>query len=143
MADVTKVIIKRLNDNFLMEAVNESANKLLMDATPEIGGENKGFRPMQLLLSAMGGCSAIDILHILKKQGQEAQSFEIEVTGEKEKKSTYSIWKKINLHFILKGNIDEEKALKAAQLSMEKYCSVSKMLEPMAEIAYTVSVLKL
>ena len=140
MSDLTKIIIRKVNDNFLMESENESGNKILMDATPDIGGENLGFRPMQLLLSAIGGCSAIDIVHMLKKQGQVIQSFDIEVKGEKEKKDSHTIWKRIELNFNLKGTIDEQKALRAAKLSMEKYCSVSKMLEPVAEISYKVNI---
>jgi putative redox protein len=123
-----------------MEAVNEDGNSLLMDGSVAIGGSNKGMRPTQLLLSAVGGCSAIDIISILKKQKQVIESFEIIVDGEKENVLEYSLFRKIHMRYILKGTIDKEKAIRAAQLSIEKYCSVSKTLEPTAEITWSVHV---
>jgi putative redox protein len=123
-----------------MEAVNEDGNSLLMDGSVAIGGSNKGMRPTQLLLSAVGGCSAIDIISILKKQKQVIESFEIIVDGEKENVIEYSLFRKIHMRYILKGTIDKEKAIRAAQLSIEKYCSVSKTLEPTAEITWSVHV---
>jgi putative redox protein len=80
-----KINVKRLNDNFHMEATNEEGNALQMDGSPDIGGEGKGMRPMQLLLAGIGGCSAIDVILILKKQKQVIESFEVEVEGEREK----------------------------------------------------------
>lgn len=136
-----KINIKRINENYLMEATNSSGNKILMDGSPEIGGDNKGFRPMQLLIAAVGGCSAIDIISILKKQKQEIESFEVEVQGHREKVQDHSLWTEINLHFKIKGNVDIEKAEKAAKLSIDKYCSVSKTLEPTAKITFSVSVI--
>ena len=76
-----KINIKRLNDDYHMEAVNDNGNSLEMDGSPELGGHNLGMRPMQLLLAAVGGCSAIDVIMILKKQRQTITSFEVEVDG--------------------------------------------------------------
>ena len=135
-----KINIKRIDSDFNMEAVNEDGNTLLMDGAPDIGGHGKGMRPMQLLLAAVGGCSAIDVILILKKQKQIIESFEIEVDGEREKIEDYSIFRDIYLHFKIKGKVDLDKAERAVKLSIEKYCSVSKTLEPTAKIAYKVSV---
>ncbi|MCD6067180.1 MAG: OsmC family peroxiredoxin [Bacteroidetes bacterium] len=135
-----QIKINRIDDNYAMEAVNEDGNSLLMDGSVAIGGSNKGMRPTQLLLSAVGGCSAIDIISILKKQKQVIESFEIIVDGEKENVIEYSLFRKIHMRYILKGTIDKEKAIRAAQLSIEKYCSVSKTLEPTAEITWSVHV---
>ncbi|MBA3680129.1 MAG: OsmC family protein [Bacteroidetes bacterium] len=135
-----KIAIKRIDDDFNMEAVNEEGNSLLMDGAKDIGGHGKGMRPMQLLLSALGGCSAIDVILILKKQKQIIDSFEIEVEGEREKIEDYSLFRTITLHFKIKGNVDKDKAERAVKLSAEKYCSVSKTLEPTAKITYKVSV---
>lgn len=134
-----KINIKRLNDNFHMEASNEDGNVLHMDGSPDIGGEGKGMRPMQLLLAAVGGCSAIDVILILKKQKQIIESFEVEVEGEREKIEDYSLFRDICLNFKIKGEVDFEKAERAVKLSMEKYCSVSKTLEPTAKISYKVT----
>jgi putative redox protein len=135
-----QIRIHRTDENYAMEAKNEEGNSILMDGSLAIGGSNKGMRPTQLLLSAVGGCSAIDIISILKKQKQEIESFEIVVDGEKESVQEYSLFRKIHIRYILKGKIDKEKAERAAQLSIDKYCSVSKTLEPTAEITYSVHV---
>jgi putative redox protein len=135
-----RIHIKKIDDDFKMEAVNEDGNSLLMDASPDIGGHGKGMRPMQLLLSALGGCSAIDMILILKKQKQEIESFEIEVDGDREKTGDVSLFKTILVHFKIKGKVDKDKAERAAQLSVEKYCSVAKTLEPTAKITYKVTV---
>jgi putative redox protein len=136
-----KINIKRLNDNFHMEASNEDGNVLHMDGSPEIGGQGKGMRPMQLLLAAIGGCSSIDIISILRKQKQELDSLEIEVNGDRDPVGVegYSLFKTIEVHFILKGNVDKDKVERAVKLSMEKYCSVTKTLEPTAKITYKVT----
>jgi putative redox protein len=136
-----KINIKRLNDNFHMEASNEDGNVLHMDGSPEIGGQGKGMRPMQLILSALGGCSSIDIISILRKQKQELDSIEIEVNGDRDPVGVegYSLFKTIEVHFILKGNVDKDKVDRAVKLSMEKYCSVTKTLEPTAKITYKVT----
>ncbi len=135
-----KVNLKRIDDNFHMEARNEDGNVLHMDGAKDIGGSGAAFRPMQMLLAAVGGCSAIDVILILKKQKQVIESFEVEVEGEREKIQDYSLFRDICLHFKLKGKIEKEKAERAVQLSIEKYCSVSKTLEPTAKITYKVTV---
>ena len=135
-----KINVKRLNDNFHLEASIEDGNKIQMDSSPEIGGEGKGMRPRQLLLAALGGCSAIDVILILKKQKQEITDFDVEVEGESEKVEDYSLFRDICLHFKIKGKVDLDKAERAAKLSIEKYCSVSKTLEPTAKITFKVTV---
>ena len=116
-----KIHIKRINEDFQMEAVNEEGNTIMMDGSPSIGGANLGMRPMQLLLAAIGGCSAIDVIHILKKQRQDITSFSVEVDGMSEPVDDYSLYRNITVLFRIKGNVDVKKALKAAQLSFEKY----------------------
>jgi len=136
-----RIELKRLDDAFLFEAKSETGNVALMDAGENIGGANKGVRPMQMLLMGLGGCSAIDIVLILKKQKQTIASFEISIDGEREKEKEPSLWETIVVHFKFKGQIDKEKAERAVQLSMDKYCSVSRTLEIAgAKITYKVSV---
>lgn len=135
-----KINIKRLDDNFHMEATNQEGNIIHMDGSPDIGGQGKGMRPMEMLLAAVGGCSSIDVVLILKKQKQEIESFEVEVEGEKEKIEDHSIYKNIVLHFKIKGKVDLDKAERAVKLSMDKYCSVSMILSKTANITYKVSV---
>lgn len=123
-----------------MEASNEDGNTLQMDGSKDIGGDGKGMRPMQLLLAAVGGCSAIDVLLMLKKQRQQVDSFDVEVEGEIEKVEDHKLFREICLHFKINGQVEMEKVEKAIRLSMEKYCSVSKTLEPTAHITYKLTV---
>jgi len=133
-----KMHLKRIDDAFNFEATAEDGNTVLMDGSKAIGGNEKGIRPMQMLIAAIGGCSAIDIVMILKKQKQEISSFEMEINGERESSKEPSLWQDIHIDFILKGNIDAEKAQRAIELSMDKYCSVSKTLEAAgAKITYS------
>lgn len=133
-----KVNIQLVNDAFHMKAKNESGNVLDIDSSETHGGMNLGFRPMQLLLAGIGGCSAIDIIEILKKQKQDLQDLKIEIDGEREKDKVPSLWESIHVHYILKGNLDEDKVKRAIDLSMTKYCSVAKTLEKAeAKITYS------
>lgn len=134
-----KINIKRLNDKFHMEASNEDGNTIQMDSAPDIGGEGKGMRPRQMLLAALGGCSAIDVLLILRKQKAEILDFNVEVEGHSEKVQDYSLFRDITLHFKVKGTVEYEKVERAVKLSIEKYCSVSKTLEPTAKINYKIT----
>lgn len=136
-----RIELKRLDDAFHFEAVSETGNIAHMDAGENIGGHNKGVRPMQMLLMGLGGCSAIDIVMILKKQKQIIDSFEISIDGERQAGKEPSLWETVEVHFKLKGTIEKEKAERAVQLSMDKYCSVSKTLEIAgAKVTYKVSV---
>ncbi len=129
-----KISIQRLNDDVHMEAKNEDGVSLHMDGTGDIGGINGGFRPMQMLLAAAGGCSAIDVIGILKKQRMNPDDLKIEVTGERVDVESYSEFKTIHIHFIFKGDLDEGKVDRAINLSLNKYCSVSKTLEKTSKI---------
>ncbi|MGQ0827419.1 MAG: OsmC family protein [Bacteroidota bacterium] len=136
-----RIELKRLDDAFHFEAKSETGNTAQMDAGENIGGHNKGVRPMQMLLMGLGGCSAIDVVLILKKQRQIIEDFEISIDGEREQGVEPSLWKTVDIHFKFKGQIDKDKAERAVQLSIEKYCSVSKTLEIAgAKISYKVSV---
>lgn len=94
---------------------------------------------MDLLLRGIAGCSSIDIVMILRKQNHELKDLQVEVDGYREDGAIPNIFKKIHLDFILKGDIPAAKVARAVKLSMDKYCSVSKMLEKAAEISYSVS----
>ena len=136
-----KIELKRLDNAFHFEAKDESGHTIQIDAGENIGGGNKGVRPMQMLLMGLGGCSAIDIVMILQKQRQVIENFEISIDGEREKGKEPSLWETVQINFKLKGQIDPEKAARAVALSMDKYCSVSKTLELAgAKITYKVTI---
>lgn len=125
---MTVIEIKRVDDAYAFEATDTNNHSLRMDAGEAIGGHNSGIRPMQTLLSALGGCSGVDIVSILKKQRQEIKDFTMVIEGEREADKEPSLWKYIHIKFKLTGNVDAEKAQKACALSLDKYCSVAATL---------------
>lgn len=136
-----RIELKRLDDAFHFEAKNETGNIIQMDAGENIGGRGQGVRPMQMLIMGLGGCSAIDVILILKKQRQVIDDFEIRIDAERQKDVEPALWEKVEIHYKLKGQIDRAKAERAIDLSMEKYCSVSKTLEIAgAKITYKLSI---
>lgn len=137
-----KVEIERIDEAFRMKAVNPNGIELFIDSSVENGGKEAGYRPMQLLLAGIGGCSGIDLISILKKQKQTLRHLRIIVEGEREKDKIPSLFSKIHLHFVLSGNLDDKKVQQALSLSLDKYCSVAKILEKTAEIAYTYEIKK-
>src|SRR5688572_31717287 len=136
-----KIELNRLNEGFHLEAVNEQGKTIHIDASPDIGGANQGMRPMQLLLAAMGGCSSIDIISILKKQKQPLRDIKITVTGEREKDAVPSLFVEVHTHFKLFGDLDHDKVQRAVSLSVDKYCSVAKTLSYKAKITYSFEIL--
>lgn len=136
-----QVVLKRQNDAVHFEAVNEQGIKIQLDGSPDIGGENLGVRPMQMLLMGLGGCSGIDVVMILKKQKINPSSFEIVIDGDREVGVVPSLFNAIKVQFKFHGDgLDEKKVARAVSLSMDKYCSVSKTLEATAQITYAVYV---
>ncbi|MFK7935697.1 MAG: OsmC family protein [Saprospiraceae bacterium] len=132
-----QVELKRIDDAFHLEATNETGNTTHTDGSPKIGGGNNAFRPMQMVLAAVGGCSSIDVISILKKQRQPLDDIKISVTGERDPDAVPSIFTDIHVHYKLYGELNKSKAERAIRLSMDKYCSVSKMLEKVADITWS------
>lgn len=129
-----KITLNRLNDEFLFECKNSAGNTILLDNTRQ--EDAQGVSPMESVLMAVAGCSGIDIVMILKKQRQIITSFKAEVEGERVEVEEAKPFKSIRVVFFLEGEIDTKKALKAVQLSFEKYCSVSKTLAPNVTVTY-------
>lgn len=136
-----KIEINRLNDAFHLEAMNADGRSVHIDGSPDIGGSNLGMRPMQLLLAALGGCSSIDIINILKKQKQPLRDIKITVTGDREQDVVPSLYTDIHVHFKLYGAIDPEKARKAVSLGVDKYCSVAKTLAYRSNITHSLEII--
>jgi len=123
-----EISLNRKDGDFGFEAVDANGHTLKMDTSPESGGINYGIRPMQVLLMGMGGCSGIDIVMILKKQRQIIENFSMKVEGERENGKEPSLWENVKIIFELTGKIDYDKAYRACELSMNKYCSVAETL---------------
>jgi putative redox protein len=135
-----KVTLKRLDDRFGMQVTNENGNSFAMDSMPEAGQVSKGMRPMEVVLAALGGCSTIDVIDILKKQRQHPEDVNVTVEGQRAEDQVPKVFSQIRVHFAITGKVKPEKAASAVQLSMEKYCSVIKMLEKTVQITSSFSV---
>jgi putative redox protein len=109
-------------------AETQSHHTVLMDGPPEHGGKNSGPRPMEMMLMAIGGCAAFDVVHILKKGRQSIVSCDAQVEAVRSDEVP-AVFTKIHLHFKVSGdNIKENIVRNAVKLSAEKYCSASIML---------------
>ena len=140
---MVKVELNRVDDAYHMVAVNDRGNVIHLDDGGKEGGKGAGFGPMQSLLAALGGCSAIDVVSILKKQRQELKDMKITVTGEREPGAVPSLYQTVHAHFKLFGDLDMEKAEKAVSLSVEKYCSVAMTLRKSgATITHSFEIIK-
>jgi len=136
-----EIKIERLDSAFHLRASNETGNTVETDGSPTIGGSNKGMRPMEMLLSSLGACSSIDVINILNKMRQPLQDIKITLNGEREKDAVPSLFTDIHVKFDLYGDLDLNKAKNAVDMSMEKYCSVTKILEKTAKITWETNVI--
>ncbi|WP_047982557.1 OsmC family protein [Ornithinibacillus contaminans] len=126
------------NEKMSFTGFTPSGHALQMDASEADGGENSGARPTEFLLSAVAGCTGIDIISILSKMRLTADAFEMNVTGERAddhpKKFT-----KINIHYALTGELPEDKVVRAIELSKDKYCSVGHSLSAELTVSYSIN----
>lgn len=125
---MTRIIITRSTQTSGFDATDETGHLVRFDTAPEHGGIDYGIRPMHGLLMSLGSCSGVDIVSILRKKRQLPQEFRMEIAGEREKDGTFSLWKKVHVHFIFSGEVGEDHARQAVSLSIDKYCSVAETL---------------
>lgn len=136
-----KVELERVQGDYGFKGLDAAGHHVMFDTSIENGGHNFGIRPMQSLLFALGSCSGIDIISILKKQKQTVSSFKIKIEGVREETKPIALWKTINMFLEFSGQIDKEKARKACALSIEKYCSVAETLRRAgAEISWSIQI---
>lgn len=110
------------------DAQSGTGHTIVMDGPEDHGGKNQGPRPMEMLLLGVGGCSAFDVVHILKKARQDVTDCEAQVSAERVD-AVPAVFKCIHIHFVVKGNnLKDAQVKKAVELSAEKYCSASIML---------------
>mgnify|MGYP000044052957 FL=1 len=123
-------------DGMLMVGKSHSGHSITMDGPTEIGGENLGVRPMEMLLLGVAGCTMIDVVTTLKKMRQDLSHCETKISAQRANDHP-KVFTNIHIHFIVKGkNLDSKKVDKAITLSAEKYCSASIMLGKTAKITH-------
>jgi putative redox protein len=131
-----KARIKWLEDLTLV-GESGSGHAVVMDGPPELGGHNLGLRPMEMVLLGMGGCTVVDVLHILKKARQPVSDCVVELAAERAATDP-KVFTQIRVHFIVTGKaLSEAQVKRAVALSAEKYCSASIMLGKTAKITHT------
>lgn len=113
-----------------------SGHALVMDGPPDHGGRNLGVRPMEMLLLGMGGCTAFDVVLILRKSRQAVTDCVADLQAQRAEEDP-KVFTSIHVHFVVTGrDLDEKRVRRAVELSAEKYCSASIMLAKTAEITH-------
>ena len=129
-------------DGMLMVGKSDSGHAVVMDGPPEIGGENLGVRPMEMLLLGMAGCTIIDVVSTLKKMREDVVDCQTQVSADRSEEYP-KVFTNINVHFILKGKqLNPSKVDKAIKLSAEKYCSASIMIGKTAVITHDFEIIE-
>ncbi len=122
------------NVSFLGQS--ESGHAVLMDGPPEGGGKNLGLRPMEMVLIGTGGCTAYDVVHILRKSRADITDCVAEINADRADTDP-KVFTRIHIHFVVTGrNLKPDIVERAINLSAEKYCSASIMLGKTAEITH-------
>jgi putative redox protein len=124
------------NGDVSLTGTGDSGHAVIMDGAPEAGGRNQGARPMELVLIGTGGCTAFDVIHILRKSRQEVSGCVAEVEAQRAETDP-KVFTNIHIHFVITGkNLDSKKVQHAIELSATKYCSASIMLAKTAKITH-------
>ena len=131
-----RINVRRADAPYHFVATNAAGIEVHMDSGPE----PKGAGPVQMLVMALAGCSGIDIVDILEKGRQQLDTFDVELDYERATGQVPALITKIHVHFVLTGTLDVDKVRRAVELSLDKYCTVSRMLEKTATITYSFSV---
>lgn len=126
----------RWTEQVSFRGTSETGHDVMMDGPAEAGGRNLGPRPMELVLMGTGGCTAYDVVHILKKSRADVLGCEVELQAERAAVDP-KVFTKIHFHFVVRGRfLKQEQVARAIQLSAEKYCSASIMLGKTATITH-------
>lgn len=135
MAKTLSVRLDRIGTAAFEATAPGSGGRLVLDGSPEIGGEGRGMRPMELLLSALAGCAAMDVVAILRQQREPLESLRIEIEGDRAD-ATPAPFTAVRLVFVANAAVDGHKLERAVRLAVEKYCSVRATLDPGVAITW-------
>lgn len=128
-----KITLESTFGELSFKGINERNQSL------QLSGNKESVSPMEAVLMSVAGCSAIDVEVILKKMHQKIHKIEVKVEGQRAN-ATPSVFTEIHLHYIITGDVKKEKAQKAVEMSMNEYCSVSKMLSNSVIITHSFEV---
>ncbi len=136
-----KAVVKWL-DNMSFVGETESGHSVVMDGPPDSGGRNLGVRPMEMVLLGMGGCTAFDVVLILKRQRQLITDCQVELSAQRADEAP-KVFTKIHVHYVVKGKtLDAKKVARAVDMTADKYCSVSIMLAQSVDVTHDFEIIE-
>jgi putative redox protein len=135
MAEKTMRVVLEQDGPAAFEATGGSGGKLVVDGAPEIGGQGRGMRPMEVLLSSVASCSAMDVVNILRKQKEPLEHLRVEIEGVRAD-AVPAPFVRMRLVFIARGSVDPNKLQRAVSLSVDKYCSARATLGAGVDVAW-------
>lgn len=123
-------------DGMMFEATADSGHSVVMDGPPELGGRNRGSRPMEVVLMGTGACSAADVVSILAKSRQDVEDCVVQLEAERAE-TVPKVFTRIHMHYVVTGRGLKPGAVeRAVRLSADKYCSATRMLNKTADITH-------
>jgi len=130
-------------DGMMMVGESGSGHAVVMDGPPDVGGNNLGIRPMEMLLIGMAGCTTVDVVSTLKKMRENIDDCIAEVSAERADEHP-KVFTSIHIHFVVKGSdLSPQKVEKAISLSADKYCSASIMMAKTATVTHDFEIIKI
>jgi len=130
-------------DGMMMVGESGSGHAVVMDGPPDVGGNNLGIRPMEMLLIGMAGCTTVDVVSTLKKMRENIDDCIAEVSAERADEHP-KVFTSIHIHFVVKGSdLNPQKVEKAISLSADKYCSASIMMAKTATVTHDFEIIKI
>lgn len=127
--------VTQWNKKMSFTAKSGSGHSVEMDALPDVGGEDKAVRPKELLLVGLAGCTAMDVISILRKMKIEPEDFRIDTKAELTEEHP-KVFTSVHVHYYVKGDVPEDKLKRAIELSQDKYCGVSAMYRNICPVTY-------
>jgi len=134
-----EIVTAKWLDNMAFEA-EANGHKIMLDAEPEVGGENRGPRPKPFMLAALGGCTAMDVISILKKMRVEVEKFNVHVEGDLTEEHPKQFYKMHVVYEFTGKNLPMDKLKKAVELSEERYCGVTAVYKKVMELTSEIKV---
>lgn len=128
-------------NDMLFEGVTPDGHRITMDTTKEHGGRDSAPAPMEMVLLALGGCTGMDVISILRKMKDLPREFYIEIESDRADEHP-KVYKKTKMRYVFIGDVQEEHVRKAIELSQQKYCAVSAMLRSVGEVEYSYEIRK-
>jgi len=131
----------RLVEGMQFVAEGGTGHAIVLDGDPSVGGRDTGSRPMELLLMGLAGCTAMDVVFILRRKRQPITGLEVSVDAERAPRHP-KVYTKIHVEYVIYGDVDDKAARQAIELSEEKYCSASAMLKKTAEVTWSYKIIR-